>query len=185
MKIFAVYARVHLTQKPDWLDDFRSKYDEPYEYHVTLKQPCVIKDELVPELKIKLTNFFSNLKTPNNKIRLTFDSLNVPMVTPDDICIMINATKIDEIKELQKSVLLTLSEYNQYLDIKYKAYEENFQPHITIGRKLNQQAYSLASKELKDNYLCEGIITQVVLGVVQNDNPTEANNPNNQTVYNL
>lgn len=185
MKIFAVYAKVELTQKPDWLDDFRAKYDEPYEYHVTLKQPCVIEEDLVSEIKAKLNTFFSNLKTPNHRILLTFDSLNVPMNVPDDICIMINATKVDEIYKLQKSVLSTLTEYNSYLDIKYKAYEENFNPHITIGRKLNQQSYAMASKELKDNYICEGTITQVVLGVVQNDNPTEANDPNNQTVYNL
>jgi len=185
MKIFAVYAKVELTKKPNWLDDFRSKYDEPYEYHVTLKQPCVIEEDLIPEIKAKLNTFFSNLKTPNHKMVLTFNSLNVPMVSPDDICIMINATKVDEIKELQKNILSTLSEYNSYLDIKYKAYEENFQPHITIGRKLDQQSYAMASKELKDDYICEGVITQIILGVVQNDNPTEANDPNNQTVYNL
>ena len=52
------YAKVELTKKPNWLDDFRSKYDEPYEYHVTLKQPCVIEEDLIPEIKAKLNTFF-------------------------------------------------------------------------------------------------------------------------------
>src|SRR3989338_214271 len=156
MKIFAVYAKVELTKKPNWLDVFRIKYDKPYEYHVTLKQPCVVDETLVPVLKNKLRNLFFNLKIPNHKILLTFDSINLPEDVLDDACIMINATKSDQIRELQKNILSILSNYNQYLDIKYKAYEENFNPHITISRDLNKQTYKKAITELKEDYICEG-----------------------------
>ena len=185
MKVFAVYAKVELTKKPDWLDNFRRKYDEPYEYHITLKQPCIIEDGFVPEIKNKLNRLFSDLKNPNHKMVLTFDSLNIPMAAQYDICIMINATKVDEIKELQKCILSALCEYSSYLDIKYKAYEENFQPHITIGRNLNEQSFLSASKDLKQDFACEGAVTEIVLGVVENDTATEASDPNNQTVFYL
>jgi len=185
MKIFAVYTKVELTKKPDWLNGFRSRFDEPYEYHVTLKLPCVIEDAKVPEIKAKLADFFSNLKIPNHKLTLTFNSLKVHRESPEDICIMINAERNEEIFNLQKNIFSILSDYKQYLKIKYKIYEENFSPHITIGRNLDEQAYEKASLELKQDYTCEGVITKVVLGVVNNNNVTEANDPNNQTVYNL
>jgi hypothetical protein len=45
--------------------------------------------------------------------------------------------------------------------------------------------FLIASKELKQDFTCEGIITEVVLGVVENDNAAEASDPNNQTIYSL
>lgn len=52
MKIFAVYSGLKLSKRPEWLDDFRKKYDDPYEYHIILKQPSYIKKEQ-QELDIK------------------------------------------------------------------------------------------------------------------------------------
>ena len=184
MKIFEVYAKVKLNQKPNWLDDFRFKYDEPFEYHVTLKQPCFIEEDKILDIKNKLNNLFLNLKIPNHEIALTFDSLKIPPYTPD-VCIMINASNINEILKLQKNVLLVLSEYSQYCEIKTKEYEENFEPHITIAKNLDEQSYLLAAKELEQDYLCEGIVKEVVLVIVDNPNVVEASNPKNQTIFSL
>lgn len=182
MKIFVVYAKVELTQKPSWLDAFRIKYDKPYEYHITLKQPCVIEEDQVNDIKNKLNNLFSNLKIPNQAISLTFDSLNIPEHT-SDICIMIKATNTDQIDKLQHDVVSTLFEYNQYLKTEYKQYEENFEPHITIARNLDETSYSLAAKELEQDYICQGFVNEIVLAVVENPIASEVNDPKNQTVF--
>ena len=183
MKIFVVYAKIELIQKPNWLDAFRAKYDEPFEYHITLKQPCVVENDQVPDIKNKLDDLFLNLKIPNQVIYLVFDSLGIDDTVDGDICIMINATDSSEIHSLQRKILLALSGFNQYLKPKTKEYEENFQPHITIASNLDKQSYSLASKELKRDYICQGIVKEIVLAVVDNANATEASNPKNQTVY--
>ncbi|MFZ2523318.1 MAG: 2'-5' RNA ligase family protein [Minisyncoccia bacterium] len=185
MKIFVVYAKVKLTKKPEWLDGFRSKYDKPYEYHITLKQPCVLEDAEVPEVKAKLSSLFSSLKISENKIILTFNSLKVYSELPENTCIMINSESNAELNELQKSILSALGEYKKYFKEKYKKYEEPFIPHITIGRVLDEKAYAEASEVLKQDYTCEGVVSEVVLAVVQNNTVDEVNDPNNQTVYKL
>src|ERR1035437_6657219 len=183
MKMFSINAKVNLTQKPSWLDDFRSKYDKPYEWHVTLKQACIILDDQVSIIKDKLDKLFSDIKTA--PISLTVDKLDVSKI-PDHICIMIKTTDNIEIGKLQKNILSVLSEYNKYHKEKYRAYEENFNPHITIARSLNEQSYEMAMKDLKEDYVCKGTINQVRLIVVDNtDDAYEVNDPANQTVYNL
>lgn len=187
MKIFAIYARVELIKKPDWLDDFRLRYDEPVEYHVTLKQHVLIEKEKVQEVKAKLAKLFDGLKITNHEILLTFDSLNIDTteISDDNACVMIDASNVEEIFKLQRSILFALQEYNQYYKIKAKVYEENFKPHITIARDLDEKSYLLAKKELGQDYVCQGVIKEIVLAVVDNPTPEEGGNPNNQTIYRL
>ena len=71
--IFAVYARVKLLKKPDWLDDFRIKYDEPYDFHITLKQPSFIDEKQIPLIKEKLDHVFSNFSLSSHKINIIFN----------------------------------------------------------------------------------------------------------------
>lgn len=155
MKMFSINAKVNLTQKPSWLDDFRTKYDKPYEWHITLKQACIIQDDQVSIIKERLDKLFSDIKT--GPISITFDKLAVSKI-PDHICIMIDAENIVEISKLQKNIFSVLGEYTQYYKEKYKTYEENFNPHITIGRSLNDQSYEMAMKDFKEDYACEGIV---------------------------
>ncbi len=185
MKIFVVYAKVELVEKPDWLDNFRSLYDKPYEFHVTLKQSSLVEDDKVADIKNKLDGLFSKLNIPNHEIILTFNSLNVHKDALQDICIMIDAEPNPEINKLQSNIIETLKDYKQYFKLKYEEYEKNFQPHITIGRELKQGDYEKASEKLTQDYTCKGVIKEVVLVVTQNKDVTEANNPNNQTIYKL
>lgn len=59
MKIFAIYPRLNLTQKPTWFDGFRLKYDEPYELHITLIQPRYIDEQMVDGLRLRVSNFLN------------------------------------------------------------------------------------------------------------------------------
>jgi hypothetical protein len=93
MKIFAVYSDVKLTRKPAWLDAFRARFDELYEYHITLKQPCFIQDEQIPGLKGKLKDFFAKSGIHDHYIDIAFDRLTVRPDAPMGGCIMIDAQK--------------------------------------------------------------------------------------------
>ncbi len=185
MKIFVITANIKLIEKPDWLDDFRNRYDKPYEYHITLKQPCFVEDQAVEDIKNKLNNLFRNLHTQDRVIPLTFNTLKASQDALNKTCIMINTTKDEPIRKLQKQITANLSTYKNYYKPEYQAYEEYFQPHITIARDLNEQAYQAATKELAQEYTCKGLVTEVKLIVVNKFGPTEANDPKNQTVYNL
>jgi len=184
MKNFVVYAKVELTKKPIWLDSFRLKYDKPHPYHVTLKPSCLIEEGNLPDIKNKLQVLFSNLKIPGGKISLKFNSLNIHRQVDGNV-IMIDADKNETIDKIQKSILQTLNAYQNYRKEKYRSYAENFQPHITIGRELSPEICAQAEKELAQDYSCEGEIKEIVLVVVDNPVVEEANNPKNQTIYNL
>ncbi len=185
MKIFVVIADVELTQKPDWLDDFRRNYDKPYAYHITLKQPCFIEEDKIEDIKNKLNNLFLDDKFPTHSIALTFDQLNVSKDALGGICVMIDTSNGKEIADLQKKIVSTLLEFNHHYKPKYQNYEENFNPHITIGRDLTEDSYSEAAKQLEQNYACRGVINKIVLAVVDNWGPKESEDPNNQIIYNL
>ncbi len=55
-KIFHIAAELDLTKKPDWLDDFRVKYDKPYPNHITLKTNTFFDSNDFKNLKNDFTN---------------------------------------------------------------------------------------------------------------------------------
>lgn len=185
MKIFAVTANIEITTKPDWLDGFRARYDKPYAYHVTLKQPCLVEDDQVDEIKKKLSRLFDTTHIPNHAIPLTFNVLKAPKDVPDDICIMVRSTDDEQIRVLQKQIATVLSEYKKYYKPEYQGYEENFKPHITIAQGLNERTCQEAFEFLKQGCVCGGVITKILLTVAANFGPEEANDLKNQTVYKL
>lgn len=185
MKIFAVYAKLDLVKKPDWLDDFRLKYDKPYFFHLTLKQPCFIEEPEIPVIKDKLSKFFDELILPNHAINLIFDELITEKVEGKGFYIMIGARRNEDIFKLQSQVKGILVNYKNYKEPETKAYEDNFKPHITIARQLNGNKFSQAKTDLKNDYTCEGVITEIVLSVIKEDTLQESNNPENLTVYRL
>lgn len=183
MKIFAITGNVILTQKPEWLDTFREKYDKPYEYHVTLKQPCFIQESEFAGMKTKLDSIFESRSY--STIDLTFNSIKIDTKDPLDICIMINSPMGGAIHALQNLIVAELSTYKNYCKPESADWEQNFQPHITIARDLNAIQLEQAKQDLKDDLACTGMVSEVVLFCVDNLNPAEAKKPENQTIYKL
>lgn len=182
MKIFAIYSNVNLTNKPDWLDEFREKYDKPYEFHITLKQPCYIDENQISELKDKIKNFFDNINMSKNKLEIIFDELLLDK-DREEMTIMLKANDQSELIKIQKDLNNHLGEYKQYLKPKYQNYEENFIPHITIARNLTEPQELEAMKYLQKGFVCKGEINSVVLSIVNNNTLEEAKNPKNQNIY--
>ena len=184
MKIFALYAKFDLTSGPPWLDEFRKKYDEPWDLHITLKQPCFIPDEGVEKLRSRVKSFFSELQIPSHLIPINFKEIFTHK-GEHGMTIMVRAKPAKLLSALQKDLVRALADYTDYVDPDSRAYEENFDPHITIGRRLSPEHHREASTYLADGYVCEGIIKKVVLSVVKDETLEEGLDPANKTAYDL
>lgn len=182
MKIFAIYTNLTLTEKPQWLDGFRRKYDKPYNFHNTLKQPCFIEEKKILELKNNTSLFFKSLKLKNHKIEIVFDEISTDK-SKDGITIMLSSKGHSVLVDLQKDLINYLEQYKNYVKPKYQSYEENFNPHITIARNLSPDQFNEATKYLSGHYSCKGEITTVTLSIVDEVTPEEANNPLNQVNF--
>ena len=182
MKIYVVIAKVELIKKPEWLDDFRAKYDEPFEPHITLKQPAFIEESEAEEIDERLKVVLADYTSP---LTIRFDKLHPDPGSSDNACIMIDSDKNGGIADLQKKIAKALASYSNYYKPYYREYEINFQPHITIARDLDKPRYQEALQTLDRDYSCVGQVNEIKLIVVQNFGPTEANMPSNQTIYHL
>ncbi len=178
MKIFAIYAKPILTERPEWFDDFYDSYGGGYDLHITLKQSCFIDEKDEQDVKNKLFSLFNSLQTPNHRMHLTLDTL----VVPETGCIMINAREYAALHRLQKKILSVLKGYNQYTAPELQEYEKNFIPHITIA-----QDVALVKKEsletLKSHCLFKAIIQDIACIFLKEATLEEANNPKNRTMY--
>ena len=181
MKIFAIYSNIYLTNKPDWLDEFRKKYDKPYEFHITLKQPCYVEEDKIPELKEIVLNFINSSTISSKTIEIIFNEV-VFDKDEEGTTIMIKANN-ESLTQIQKNLCASLLDYTDYVKPKYKNYEENFVPHITIARNLSEAQEGEAIKYLQNGFLWGGEINSFVLSVVSENTPEEAKNPANQNLY--
>ncbi len=184
MKIFAIYAKVVLIKKPIWLDEFREKYDEPYEFHITLKQPCFIEEGKILDLKQKVSDFFEKLTVPNHQIAIVFEELVIDK-DEEGMTIMLKAKDASDLIKIQQDLRSWLRDYKGYVKEKYQGYEEQFVPHITVGRHIPEIEEKAALKYFENSYTCEGIVKDAVLAIVNEVTPEEAKNPLNQMVYSL
>lgn len=182
MKIFAIYTNLQLIDKPLWLDDFRAKYDEPWDLHLTLIQPRYIDESALDTLRQTVANFFTTEKL--HKISLSFRNVTIDQ---DDsgIDILVQATLNDSLIDLQKKLRTLLSEYGDFVNPQSRNYEVSFSPHITIGRSLSRQQYAAAEVCLQAGCPLIGIIEEVVLSTVDKMTTEEAKTASNQIVYNL
>ena len=88
-KIFSISSDFQLLKKPDWLDDFRKKFDQPYSYHVTLKTSTCFDNNRVENLKGDLDAIAKKYPI----IPVKFNELFINSA-PKGKCIMIKAKKI-------------------------------------------------------------------------------------------
>ncbi len=186
-KIYAVYCIVKLTKQPNWLDDFRKKYDEAYDFHITLKQAAYIEESHFSEIKEMLDGILNEFVKTKRKITLTFDKLLLDEGEKKEESgyIYLFSENNDLIDDLQTKIRNELIDYSDYLNPKSIDYEYDFKPHITIARGLVGDRFNEAVAELKKDYKCEGEITEVILSCVKEISVGEAHNPNNLTEYKI
>jgi len=184
MKIYAVYATVELFNQPRWLQDFRSKYDDPYTPHITLKQPARIDDADAETIRHLVGSYMDGRKESGQDISITFDRV-LPDISSNksDLCIMLAANENTSLRTLQKNLVTLLSTYSNYTDPELGQYEHRFRPHLTIGRHLTAEEYAKALTTLPDQHSVVGLIEEIELVVVPKATPAETTKVSNITSY--
>lgn len=195
MKYFAIYSTVKLLNQPDWLDNFRQKYDleynpvtnnycNPYEIHITITQPRFIADGDIDSLKLGFTDSLSKCNYENFNIEFSNWHLD-RQDTTNDGCIMIKLSVNEMLLNLQKILLKVIGDNQNYIDPKFLDYEKNFVPHITIGRSLSGDRFESAISILPDNLSISARLDKIVLAIVPNNSVSERLNPDNLTVFKI
>ncbi|RJO60837.1 hypothetical protein C4544_04335 [candidate division WS5 bacterium] len=181
-KIYAIYAEVEVPKPDKWLTDFRKKYSEPYDFHITLKQPCNIQELDASKIREKLERFFKNPKKQES-FEVIFDYLFAP---EQKSCIMIGLKSgQNRIYDLQKELVDIVQDYSDYAEPKSEQWEKNFVPHLTIGDDLNDERHLEAIKDLPGKIEIKGLVKQIVLVVAKEARPEQSLNPNNLIKFGL
>jgi len=185
MKFFALYFRLELKQKPFWLEEFRKKYDEPYDLHLTMIQPRYIEESEEDLLKFKIDKFLKENKPSEEEKYLVFDNFTCEKEMDGKYTCMLMAQDNIGLINFQKKLREDLKRFDKYVDAITEQYEINFRPHITIGRNINEKSLEEVRSYFKSGYATRAVIGELVLPVVKSNNIEEAKNSNNLTTYKL
>ena len=185
MKFFALYFRVDLQQKPFWFDDFRSKYDESYDLHVTLIQPRYIEEAEENLLRFKVEKFLRENKLSEEDKELVFDKFVCERELDGKYtCMLINQSN-NSLISFQKRLREDLKRFDKYVDNVTEQYEIDFRPHITIGRNIADKSLEEVESYFKSGYATRALVDELVLPIVENNSIEEAQNPKNLTVFKI
>jgi 2'-5' RNA ligase len=146
MKDFSILCNLELLSQPDWLNDFRERYDEAHPYHVTLKNSTYLQKGSEEDIKTALHELLMHYSPFKLQFKKVFNSL-----TKRGECIMIEVEKgLDLIKltQLQQEVRVAFARFGIHIKSSFLYYEENFNPHITIGRHLDSERFEHAWNEV-------------------------------------
>jgi 2'-5' RNA ligase len=180
-KVFLLTLEFELEEKPKWLDGFRIKYDEPLNYHITLKFLTLIKESDLPKIRSKV----KSIAKANKPLTLEFDKYFFDRIK-DRNYIMVSAKHNNDLYRLQKMVVSELRVFGETIKSHYNDFENNFTPHITIGRRLLNDVFQIAKNELEEEIYCKANITKLALTVVdENSTVDDVINPKNTTYYDL
>lgn len=164
MRDFSIVCNLQLVLQPSWLDNFREQYDDNHPYHVTLKNSTYLRTGSEEELKEKLQKVLVMYKQFTLSFKNVFHSL-----TKRGECIMISVelnSQIDYLVQLQKEIRSEFSNYGEHIKPAFRQYEEDFTPHLTIGRHLDSEMFAKAWKEIEshqDDTLCKAKIDRILL----------------------
>jgi 2'-5' RNA ligase len=159
--MFTLALEFKLEEKPSWLDGFRMKYDGPFNYHLTLKYPTLIKQNDLP----KLGSEVKSIAQASKPMTLAFDQYIFNKTETGNL-IMVLAKHHKDLLRLQKMVVRKLRTYGETWKPYYNDFENNFKPHITIARNLSDDDFQKAKRALEEQIYCQAKITRLALRVV-------------------
>jgi len=174
MKIFAVYSVVKFENNQTLLNNFREKYDEPYNAHITFKQPVYTDEAEIDNVK----KILSKLHKPKSKIDIKLNSIKESAGL-----LMLEVKKNEMLADLQNRIMVLLSEHTNYVDATTKQYEINFEPHITVARNINKQNILLVKHELEKILPLKASVNSITLAIVSDISPKESRDHKNLTEY--
>lgn len=156
-----MWMEVELVEKPDWLDEFRRKFDKDYPYHLTLKNQTYLEDADVDEIE----KILDDVAHRYGSFVLQFEELAANHTEKGGV-IMIRAERDETLMQLQQEVREELAGFGVHKKDYYAVFERNFVPHLTIARHLDEFQMEQALAELPNIVLCIGKIESMVLEIV-------------------
>lgn len=185
MKIFAIYLRLNLIQKPEWFDNFRQKYSEPVDLHITLIQPRYIDETRVDDIKLKVSNYLNESKFGTDDKTIKFSNIVCDKEVNGTYTIMLLAENADKVLFIQKGLKELLMDSTEYVDQVTIDYEENFRPHITIGTNIDKNTLDTVQSCFQSNNEVAGVLTDLVIPIVKDTSLQERMDINNQIILDL
>ena len=175
-KIFAIYFKINLTQKPEWFDEFRDAYQGTKILHVTLVQPRFIEEDQVPNIKSKIQEVLNKYNFTDDIKKIIFNKLESGEGMDWKYVFMLLAEENKTLINFQKDLVVAMRRYSNYCDEPNKEYETNFKPHLTIGVNIEPKDKDKALRYFYSEYTCVGAITELILPVVKDRSVEEADN---------
>ena len=182
MKLFALYFRVALSDKPEWFDDFRKKYDDPYDLHVTVIQPRYIDQSRIDTLKQTVSTFLNTHRLAEKEKVLEFSELAYGPEEDGAYVFMLHAPLSDGLLRFQKELKEAVGGFGEYVEKITEEYEVDFKPHITIGH-IPEADLKEVKLYFSAPYAVSGTLTELVLPVVKDTSIAEVTDPKNLTVF--
>lgn len=145
MKLYLfVRADLRLIKKPEWLDAFRESYDEIFPYHISLKRAVEVSKSDQQLIEKKVADITKDFKPFEVRFKELFFGK-----TKFGNTIMIRAENVPQLHALRDRVFESFKKYNTYIQPEHKAFDEDFNPHITIARHLSDEQLLEAKKEIQ------------------------------------
>ena len=185
MKIFALYIKTKLTDKPEWFEEFLNKYFEPVDLHITLIQPRYVDEKQIDDLESRIIEIIKNISISETDKKLFFDKLVIEKESDGKYIFMLNTKENNFLTNFQKELMLTLRDYNLYVDDANRWYEIDFKPHITIEINLDEKKKEKAEKYFTSDYECDGLIGELVMPIVKDVSIEERTDVKNLRVFGL
>ncbi len=185
MKIFAIYLRFNLTQKPEWFDEFRSKYSSTSILHITLIQPRYVSEDRIEYVKSIVMETLEKYKFNEQDKKLIFSKTELEKENNGNYILMTFIRENKSIFDLQKFLLKTLEEFNNYCDEETMGYESNFRPHLTIADRIAPEFKEETLKYITEDSRFEGNIKDLVLAVVKEQTISESEDFDNWHVFDV
>ena len=179
MKIFQISSNFILKKKPEWLDGFRKKFDEPYPYHITLRISTYLKKEDINSLKDDIREVIEG----HEPMKVVFDRVEYGRSEKGER-IMIMAQANEALTRLHDEISGKVSKYGKHIKKEYREFEDNYEPHVTIARHMSKSKLKEAKKELKD-IKCEAMVKRIMLAVVDKDDFFEWTSIGNRSYFEL
>lgn len=180
MHAYYIAAEFELREKPEWLDDFRKRYDDPFPYHVTLRGPAYFEKADLG----KIQNVLVEIVGRTALFEVIFDTYNFSR-TDNGHCVMVDARSNPLLHNLQRAIQTALRGAGEYVKPASVEYDANFHPHITIGRHLDDEQFKKAKAELKSSIVCCADVTDIALDIMDHETVTDLPRSMQKFVYAL
>jgi 2'-5' RNA ligase len=148
MKLYLfIRADLHVAKKPEWLDAFRGKYDEVFPYHISLKRAVEAPEGDKEQIIEKVTKIANNFKP----FEVRFEEIFFGK-TKFGHTVMVRADHSKELHDLRNQVFDEFKNYNIYFQPEHKAFDKDFNPHVTIARHLSDERLTKAKQEIYEPF---------------------------------